>query len=206
MHYNQLPSSPWNGFCTLADFYNTFDTTDARHDIFLVGQQYDNAGNALTDRQGNPLSFTASLPGITGASETDGIRVVKYGIDPAEQGGESGNDYVIIRYADVLLMKAEALLRQGDETGALAIVNDIRGRAGAAARTTLSTDDLLEERGFELAWEGVRRQDLIRFGKFTDAWELKEVTGEDYVKLFPIPFSALGANPNLDQNDGYPSE
>jgi hypothetical protein len=113
---------------------------------------------------------------------------------------------VIIRYADVLLMKAEALLRQGDETGALAIVNDIRSRAGAAARTTLSTDDLLEERGFELAWEGVRRQDLIRHGKFTDAWELKEVTGEDYIKLFPIPFSALGANPNLEQNPGYPAE
>ena len=206
MHYNQLPSSPWNGFCTLADFYNTFDTTDARHDIFLVGQQYDDAGNALTDRQGNPLSFTSSLPGITGASETDGIRVVKYGVDVNAAGGDSGNDYVIIRYADVLLMKAEALLRQGDETGALAIVNDIRSRAGAAARTTLSTDDLLEERGFELAWEGVRRQDLIRFGKFTDAWELKEVTGEDYIKLFPIPFSALGANPNLEQNPGYPAE
>ena len=203
MHYNQLPSSPWNGFCTLADFYNTFDTADARHDIFLVGQQYDNDGNALTDRQGNPLSFTASLPGITGASETDGIRVVKYGIDPAESGGESGNDYVIIRYSDIMLIKAEALLRQGDEAGALSIVNDIRARAGAAARTSLSLDDLLEERGFELAWEGVRRQDLIRFGKFTNAWELKVTTGEDYVKLFPIPESALGANPNIDQNPGY---
>ena len=103
-------------------------------------------------------------------------------------------------------MKAECLLAEGDETGALAIVNDIRARAGATARTSLSMDDLLEERGFELAWEAVRRMDLIRHGKFTDAWELKEVTGEDYVKLMPIPFSALGANPNLEQNPGYPAE
>ena len=101
------------------------------------------------------------------------------------------------------MIKAEALLRQSDEAGALSIVNDIRARAGAAARTSLSLDDLLEERGFELAWEGVRRQDLIRFGKFTNAWELKVTTGEDYVKLFPIPESALGANPNIDQNPGY---
>ena len=206
MHYNQLPSSPWNGFCTLADFYNTFDTADARHDIFLVGQQYDGNGDALEDRQGNPLNFTSSITGITGATETDGVRVVKYGIDPGEQGGESGNDYVLIRYSDILLMKAEALLRQGDEAGALAIVNDIRSRAGAADRTTLTLDDLLEERGFELAWEGVRRLDLIRFGKFTQAWEMKETTNEDFVKLFPIPFSALGANPNLTQNPGYPAE
>lgn len=207
MHYNQLPSSPWNGFCTLADFYNTFDTAnDARSDIFLVGQQYDDAGNALTDRQGNPLSFTASLPGITGATETDGIRVVKWAIDNAAAGGDAQNDLAVVRYADVLLMKAECLLAEGDETGALAIVNDIRARAGATARTSLSMDDLLEERGFELAWEAVRRMDLIRHGKFTDAWELKEVTGQDYVKLMPIPFSALGANPNLEQNPGYPSE
>ena len=90
MHYNQLPSSPWNGFCTLADFYNTFDTAnDARSDIFLVGQQYDDAGNALTDRQGNPLSFTASLPGITGATETDGIRVLKWAVDNAAAGGDA---------------------------------------------------------------------------------------------------------------------
>lgn len=207
MHYNQLPSSPWNGFCTLADFYNSFDTAnDVRSDIFLAGQQYDDAGNALTDRQGNPLDFTASLPGITGASETDGIRVVKWELDPQEAGGEAGNDLAVVRYADVMLMKAECLLATGDETGALAIVNDIRTRAGATARTSLSMDDLLEERGFELAWEGVRRMDLIRHGKFTDAWELKEVTGEDYVELMPIPFSALGANPQLDQNPGYPAE
>lgn len=208
LHYNQLPSSPWNGFCTLADFYNTFDTAnDARSEIFLVGQQYDfNTGDSLFDRQNNPLSFTATLPGITGATESNGIRVLKWGVDPNMNGGDAGNDLAVVRYADVLLMKAEAMLRQGDEPGALAIVNDVRTRAGATARTSLSLDDMLEERGFELAWEAVRRLDLIRFGKFTDAWDLKEITGQDYVKLMPIPFSALGANPNLTQNDGYPSE
>ena len=208
LHYNQIPASPWNGFCTLADFYNTFDDpTDTRKDIFLVGQQYDfDSGDSVFDRQGNPLNFTADLPGITGATEGNGIRVLKWAVDPNNAGGEAGNDYTVIRYADVLLMKAEILLREGDEAGALAIVNEIRSRAGAADRATLTLDDILEERGFELAWEGVRRLDLIRHEKFTSAWDLKEVSGEDYVKLLPIPFSALGANPNLTQNPGYPSE
>jgi len=205
LHYHQLPASPWNGFCTLADFYNTFDTAnDVRSEIFLVGQQYDFVtGDPLTDRQGNPLDFTASLPGITGASETNGIRVLKWAVDPNMNGGESGNDYAVIRYADILLHKAEASMRQGDDATALSIVNDIRARAGATALTSISLDDILAERGFELAWEAVRRLDLIRFGKFTDAWEFKTVSGQDHVKLLPIPTEALGANPNLTQNAGY---
>lgn len=205
LHYHQLPASPWNGFCTLADFYNTFDTAnDVRSEIFLVGQQYDFVtGDPLTDRQGNPLDFTASLPGITGASETNGIRVLKWAVDPNMNGGESGNDYAVIRYADILLHKAEASLRQGDDATALSIVNDIRARAGATALTAITLDDILAERGFELAWEAVRRLDLIRFGKFTDAWEFKTVSGQDHVKLLPIPTEALGANPNLTQNAGY---
>lgn len=205
LHYHQLPASPWNGFCTLADFYNTFDTAnDVRSEIFLVGQQYDFVtGDPLQDRQGNPLDFTASLPGITGASETNGIRVLKWEVDQANAGGEAGNDYAVIRYADILLHKAEASMRQGDDATALSIVNDIRSRAGATALTAITLDDILAERGFELAWEAVRRLDLIRFGKFTDAWELKSVSGQDHVKLLPIPTEALGANPNLTQNAGY---
>ena len=211
LHYHQIPSSPWNGFCTLADFYNSFDTAnDARAEIFLVGQQYDFVtGDALTDRQGNPLYFTPELPGITGATEANGIRVLKWEVDQANAGGEAGNDYAIVRYADVLLMKAEAALRQGDDATALSIVNDIRARAGATALTAITLDDMLAERGFELAWEAVRRQDLIRFGKFTDEWELKDasnpeaVYGSDHVKLLPVPTEAIGANPNIEQNAGY---
>jgi hypothetical protein len=211
LHYNQLPSSPWNGFCTLADFYNSFDTAnDVRSEIFLVGQQYDFVtGDALSDRQGNPLDFTPDLPGITGASETNGIRVIKWEPDQNNAGGEAGNDYAIIRYADVLLMKAEAALRQGDDATALTIVNDIRNRAGATPLAAVTLDDILAERGFELAWEAVRRLDLIRFGKFTDQWELKDssnpeaVYGSDHVKLLPVPTAAIGANPKIVQNAGY---
>jgi hypothetical protein len=128
--------------------------------------------------------------------------VLKWEVDQANAGGEAGNDYAVIRYADILLHKAEASLRQGDDATALSIVNDIRSRAGATALTAITLDDILAERGFELAWEAVRRLDLIRFGKFTEAWELKDAQ-QDHVKLLPIPTEALGANPNLTQNAGY---
>ncbi len=204
LHYNQIPASPWNGFCTLADFYNSFDTVnDVRSEIFLEGQQYDFVtGDALTDRQGNPLSFTTDLPGITGASEVNGVRVMKWEVDQNNVGGEAGNDVAVVRYADIMLHKAECELRAGNDAAALAIVNDIRNRAGATPLTSLTLDDILAERGFELAWEGVRRLDLIRHGKFLNAWEFKDA-GDAHLKLFPIPTEAIGANPNLVQNPGY---
>lgn len=203
MHYNQLPASPWNGFCTIAEFYNTFDhANDIRDSIFLIGQQYDFfTGAALTDRQGNPLDFTLNAP-ITGATESNGVRVMKWQVDAAQNGGDAGNDYAIVRYADVLLMKAEALVRQGNAADALPLVNQVRARAGVPALSSVDADAILLERGFELAWEAVRRMDLIRYGKFNDAWTNKDASPA-YTKLFPIPASALGANPNLEQNPGY---
>ncbi len=216
LHYNQNPSG-WNGFTTIADFYDKFDQNDPRlggeypgqTDVsgvrtgFLVGQQFDQNGTPLQDRKGNPLAFTKEVKLIeTGNNlEVTGIRVIKYPID-YNSGDNADNDYVLYRYADVLLMKAEALLRNGNEGDARTIVNQIRTKRGVAGLGTLTLDNLLDERGFELYYEGYRRQDLIRFGKFLNAWTEKPASGQERL-LFPIPNQALAVNPNLEQNPGY---
>lgn len=216
LHYNQNPSG-WNGFTTLSDFYDKFDESDLRRsqeyegvtDVsgikpgFLIGQQFDQNGTALKDRTGAPLSFTREVSAIErGANlEVTGIRVVKYPIDYSS-GDNSDNDYVYYRYADVLLMKAEALLRKGDAAGALTLVNQVREKRGVAALASVSLDQMLDERGREFYWEGQRRTDLIRFGKYLEVWQEKP-SDDPKNLLFPIPFRQLAANPNLIQNPGY---
>lgn len=216
LHYNQRPSG-WNGFTTLSDFYDKFEATDKRRgDTYtgvtnvsglrvglLVGQQFDQNGVALKDRSGAPLAFTRDVKlKETGTNlEVTGIRVIKYPPDyvkefPAE------NEYVVFRYADVLLMKAEALLRTGNAAGGLAIVNPIRTLRGATPLATLTETNLLDERGRELYWEGWRRNDLIRFGKFLAAWQEKPASTAERL-LFAIPNEQLAVNPNLTQNPGY---
>src|SRR5882757_7169540 len=149
MHYKQAPSG-WNGFTTLGDFYNKFEPADTRRGIaydstlpsgttnpghrvnvgFMAGQQYDlTTDTALTDRTGAPLNFTPDVKLIeTGSNlEVTGIRVDKYPVDYANDGSNNvDNDYVYYRYSDVLLMKAEALLRTSNAGAALTIVNQIR--------------------------------------------------------------------------------
>lgn len=215
-HYNQNPSG-WNGFTTIADFYNKWtDGGDVRKgasipgvtDVsglragFLQGQQYNKDGVAINDRGGNPLAFTVDVD-LFYATEKEGVRVIKY---PPDFGNvdSPGNDYILLRYADVLLMKAEALWRNGDAAGALAIINQIRTQRGAAAISAIAANGLevLDERGFELYWEGWRRNDQIRFDQFRKAWTAKPESPE-HVVLFPIPQVALDNNPNLKQNSGY---
>lgn len=216
LHYNMNPSG-WNGFTTLSDFYDKFETADKRrsatyagvtevsgiHPGFLIGQQYDQNGTALKDRSGAPLAFTREVKAIeTGNNlEVTGIRVIKYPID-YKSGDNSDNDYVLYRYADVLMMKAEALLRKGDAAGAATIVNQVRAKRGLTNLASLSLDQLLDERAREFYWEGMRRQDLVRFGKFLEPWQEKP-TDDPKNLLFPIPNQQLAANPNLTQNPGY---
>ena len=216
LHYNQNPSG-WNGFTTIADFYNKFEDQDSRKggdypgmtDVsgikagFLIGQQVDQDGNELTDRGGNPLAFTEEVALTeTGSNlEVTGIRVIKYPID-YNNGDNVDNDYVFYRFADVWLMKAEAEFRNGNSGMALEMINTLRTARGASALGSVTADDIIDERGRELYWEGHRRQDLIRFGKFLDAWNEKPASGTERL-LFPIPNPALATNPNLTQNPGY---
>jgi starch-binding outer membrane protein, SusD/RagB family len=233
MHYNQNPGG-WNGFATLSDFYGKFEATDKRRGInyptpgspanpgnrqtvgFLLGQQYDlTTDQPLKDRTGAPLAFTSVVKAVEVGTnlEVTGIRAYKYPIDFINDGGGNvDNDYVYFRLADVLLMKAEAILRGGTGTAAgvygstpLALVNYIRTHSSrtASALASVTLDQLLDERGRELYLESWRRQDLVRFGKFLTPFQEKNYTSDNKYVLFPIPNRFLAVNPNLTQNPGY---
>ncbi len=214
-HYNQTPGG-WNGFSTVAEYYNRFNAADKRLNYsdagtvaafgnpagFQVGQQFAPGGvTPLQDRNGHPLVFTPAVTMITSgiSLETAGIRAEKYVPDAADLNAPE-NDYVLFRYADALLMKAEAITRGG--AGSVGtIMTDLDTRAGVAvAPTTL--DGIYAERGRELWWEGWRRNDMIRFGKYLAARELKPSVTDSKFILLPIPAGAL-LNPNLKQNPGY---
>ena len=221
-HYNMNPGG-WNGFATLSDFYNKFEAGDQRIGQYytypgalpnpghrrnvgiLIGQQYNLTTDApLTDRGGSPLIFTPDVHlRETGTNlEVTGIRIDKYAYDYNNSNSQNNNDWALFRYADVLLMKAEAQLRSGDAAGALIGINTLRAVRGESVLASVTLDDMLDERGRELYWEGWRRQDLIRFGKFLDPWQEK-ATDDPKNLLFPIPSSQLSVNPNLTQNPGY---
>lgn len=253
LHYNSYkplaPQSGWNGFSTVADFYNSFginatptqtpaDTLlDQRiggryypgltnlsglRSGLLIGQQYYADGSKVMDRKGNLLIFNTNFsPDLkeTGPLLEDvGIRVLKYIPDLSGNGknyggGTSGNWLMLFRYPDVVLMVAEAKMRAAspDNAGALVLVNQLRTARSAAPMTTMplvnpnnvaDPNTFLAERGRELYWEAVRRTDLIRFGVFMKAWALKPASDATHL-VFPIPSTALAANPNLKQNPGY---
>jgi hypothetical protein len=118
------------------------------------------------------------------------------------------NDFPVFRYADVVLMYVEALVRQGKTSEAVQLddFQKIRTRAGLEPYTAaeLTLDELYTERGRELAWEGWRHEDMIRFGKYLqEYWAHPSRIADDFRTLFPIPTSVLNANPNLTQNTGY---
>ncbi len=216
LHYNQLPASPWNGFCTISEFYDAFSDNDPRRQALWVGPQYvpitwpkaATSGNIVRDRLGRQLVFTKKIS-PTFWEEHEGVRIVKYEPDTQAPGGQGENDYLIFRLADVLLSKAEAQFRLGQKTEALQLVNQVRRRAymndKSADLQNLTLMDIYNERGFELYWEGFRRQDMIRFDTFWDAYTNKPDTRKDKAKtiLMPIPTSVLAQNPNLKQNFGY---
>ncbi len=247
LHYNSYtpvnPNAGWNGFTTISDFYNAFNTgtgttafgpadtlldprIGGRYYVgatnisglrpgLLVGQQFNEAGVALKDRKGNNLAYTPTIASDmkeTGNNlEITGIRVAKYPPDYANYGNPAGNDLMIFRYPDVVLMVAEARARTNDLAGAQTMVNALRTARGAAPITGMTlvnannVEDpktLLAERGRELYWESVRRTDLIRFGVFLKPWQYKTSTDAKNL-VFPVPNQALSVNPNLKQNPGY---
>ncbi len=137
--------------------------------------------------------------------KTAGARMKKYETDRNAymDGKLQGNDIVLFRYADALLMEAEAKARNG-QSGAEEM-NAVRSRVHMPEREA-TLDNILEERLLELVWEGWRRQDLVRFGKFTDAYDMREsLPGEEsgYTTVFPIPHKCIYLNPALEQNKGY---
>ena len=188
-----------------------YETTgqDPRFDFcYFAGIVYDLKGNVVRLDNGTVLEYLPWEVALdisdTPAEQTAGARMKKYEVD--ETGTKDGklmeNDIVLFRYADVLLMKSEAKVRNGENGDAE--LNEVRGRVGATSRiATLET--LLDERQLELAWEGWRRQDLIRFEKFTRAYSSRPPLPDEengYTTVFPIP-EKIRLMASMKQNPGY---
>jgi hypothetical protein len=213
-----LRCAPWNGISGMPDYVSAYDPEDIRlKGSFLTGAMKDPAtGDTLMTAQNRPLIHTVDITmkysfdadGWGQTEQEDGARCCKWDFE-AGLPFMSENDFHIFRLADVYLMKAEAILRNGGSNGdATNLVNIIRLRAfGDNAGKLLSSvtlDDVYKERRFELAWECVTRQDQIRFGTFLNAIPVwKPYVSDDKYLLFPIPLSALNANDKLVQNPGY---
>ena len=185
--------SGWNGTIVPQDYFEAYGDSDIRKAQFLVGDQ---PGGISYD----PVVTSLDNPG---AAPFAGVRNIKFYPATPLDGGGASNDFPIFRYADFLLMKAECLVRLGQAGTAKPLVDAVRQRAGLGILAAdPSLEDIYRERGFELNWEGHRRQDMIRFGTFLQANDFRGAS-QEYRKLFPIPTSALDANPNLDQNPEY---
>ena len=224
LHYNSgatfgLQVGGFNGFCSTAEYLALFKDNDIRKKMFLVGQQYvdqiEDEGHLQYDNQ-NPPNLLIFDPVISSfhiqppKTETAGARCAKWEFN--KTGWSMSNDFAVYRLADIILMKAEAQFRNGDAAGALITINkkyngvSIRNRTGLPdfSDTEMTLDGLLAERARELSWEGHRRNDLIRFGHFTDPRIPDKAQSEDFRKLFPIPKSEIDKNRYLKQNPGYP--
>lgn len=217
-HYNHAKAyglGGENGSSATLEVLETFgyDTpdTDPRFDFcYFAGPVKDLDGNPiLLDDEQTPLVYepwqvSLDLSG-TAYEQTAGARMKKYEVDKTalKDGKLINNDIVLFRYADVLLMQSEAKVRNGEDGNAE--LNEIRNRAGASPRTA-TLENLLAERQLELAWEGWRRQDMIRFGTFTRPYSFRpQVENETsgFTTVFPIPQKILGMNKTMKQNPGY---
>lgn len=140
-----------------------------------------------------------------------GYRNVKFYPTLESTTNWQSNDVPIFRYADILLMKAEAILRGANATlgqTAVTLTNEIRKCAQAPLVTSVTLDELCDERGREMADEYWRRNDLIRFGKFENDWGLKKASlgtsnTDKYRRIFPIPYDIMTLNKHWTQNTGY---
>lgn len=202
-----------NGTCatlhTMAVYgYNT-SSPDARLDMNFYTGKVEVDGSNVTLDDGTPLEYQplAVEQNLTASPhiETAGARMKKYEVDRTaySDGRMPDNDIVLYRYADVMLMKAEAKVRNG-ESG-YEELNAVRNRVGMPSLPA-TLDNILNERLLELVWEGWRRQDMIRFGIYNKQYDIhtpSEADNKGYTTVFPIPGKARELNPNLEQNPGY---
>ena len=209
-----LTLAPWNGIAANPDYVKSFDPDDLRYKgSFLIGPMRNpTSGEIIMTAHGRPLIHTVDMvmnelgpDGWGWINQEEGARINKWEYE-AGLSATMENDFHIFRLADVYLMKAEALLRDGKPaTEALPLVNAIRARGlPNKLYATVTLEDIYNERRFELAWEGFTRQDMIRYGKFLAARPpFKPYVSDNKYLLFPIPQVAIDANNKLDQNQGY---
>lgn len=181
---------------------NRFYTNFYADTVFVDGKKvYLDNGAPLVYR---PLELKLNLS-ASPYKQTAGARVAKYEVDRTaySDGRQVDNDIVLFRYGDALLMESEAKVRNGED-GSVEL-NAIRQRAGMPL-VEANLDNILKERLLELVWEGWRRQDLIRFDKFTKAYDQRTpIDGEEtgFTTVFPIPQKCLDLNKSYKQNYGY---
>lgn len=222
-----LLEKPWNGFSATPSFLKLYEyqvdrrgpcdsikgTKDEGKWGWFLGPVYGEDGNILImDDKGNlEARMTSNVTSLEEATPNDGARLLKYEVGKGSPNKFCDNDFVLFRYADVLYMKAEAILR-GGEGDLAALLQDsefqlIRSRAGVTPYASLDLDELLDERGREFAWENIRRRDLIRYNKFSQGeWTFKPVR-EKYLDWFPIPRKMIETSGGLwTQNDGYSTD
>ena len=184
--YN-LQSSPWGGVCAIPQFISTFDPSDARlTDNYIMGQQYTANGDSLFGTMGayvgKPLAYRNYLPGVDQSEEVDGYRLGKFEIAMGATNRLS-NDWPLFRYADVLMMKAECLLRTGDADGAASLVTKVRERdfKSDPSKAVVTGAQLLKGSSYDY---GLRNHLAstdeggadIQYGRFLDelAWEFNQ--------------------------------
>lgn len=230
-----MQATPWGSGSAMgvSQFIDTYNANDQRlADSWLYGPQFAMDGTTPLlgsyDQAGKQLNFTKNLPDGLYTGEFEGYRMNKFEV---KVGAKSNldNDFPFFRYAQVLLMKAECLLRTGEKDLAAQLVTSVRQRAFKAntALATVTGDQLnentsykygyvenyvitdagdtapvaygrmLDELGWEFAWEAHRRRDDIRFGVFTKkSWLSHKPNGDDRT-TFVIPQQAVNSNPNL---------
>ncbi|WP_026998120.1 RagB/SusD family nutrient uptake outer membrane protein [Flectobacillus major] len=231
----KLPFTPSGPESTLPEYYAYFnDANDVRNGQWLTGLQYMDDGTPITvktTKLGVDQFYKGSDPSASVTYHVNltpevilrqdvaafdagndeiawnmGYRNNKFYADGTSLSRNQNNDIPVFRYSDVLLMKAEAILRGGAATlghTALSLVNQIKvQRTTSAAFTSIDLEGLYAERVREFAYEGWHRNDMIRFGKFEGKWGYKTDANTNR-RIFPIPRVALQLNPNLKQNPGY---
>lgn len=202
-----------NGTCatvaTMKAYGYGTDEPDARLEMNFYTGRVEVDGNPVMLDNGEQLEYMplAVEKNLTASKyiQTAGARMKKYEVDRTAyaDGRLPDNDIVLFRYADVLLMKAEALVRSGADGSAQ--LNAVRRRVGMPP-VECSLDNILNERLLELAWEGWRRQDLVRFGRYTTQYDMHTLSDADKAgasTVFPIPQKCIDLNPLLKQNVGY---
>jgi starch-binding outer membrane protein, SusD/RagB family len=185
--YN-LEYSPWGGVCAIPQFINTFDLEDSRYqDNYIKGQQFKANGDSIFGTMGvftgKPLAYRNYLPGVDISDEVDGFRLGKFEIAMGASNRLS-NDWPLFRYADVLMMKAESMLRTGNADGAAAIVTQVRARnfKSNPAKAIVTGADLLKGSGYDY---GLQNHLVpftheggadIKYGRFLDelGWEFNQ--------------------------------
>lgn len=221
----------WNALVVIPSAFDSYKANDLRKkEWFLFGPQYKYGTNTpvlgTEEWSGKPLVYVNSIRresegdlssagDMSKGEENSGARFHKYKSGILSDPNYQENHYILYRLTEIYFFKAEALMRKNNGVAtqeAVDLINASRKRAFSVAdwekekytTTTLTLDELLAEKGREFIFEGKRRTDIIRFGRFTKgSWWDHQPTNDPNKEIFAIPHTQIAANPNLKQNPGY---